>query len=116
MYSFAQRSDTTVLDEPLYASYLRLTGLARPYREQVGGAGVAVGSREACCILRVLPAAALRWLPPVSRSQKTRPHTLQATPTANRRQVLAAQEIDGNKVVRDQILGPRSKQVGTWGP
>ena len=35
MYAFAQRSDTQVLDEPLYASYLRLTGLARPYREQV---------------------------------------------------------------------------------
>ncbi|GFR44350.1 hypothetical protein Agub_g5567, partial [Astrephomene gubernaculifera] len=35
LYSFAQRSDTTVLDEPLYANYLRLTGLPRPYREQV---------------------------------------------------------------------------------
>ncbi|KAI8474362.1 MAG: hypothetical protein J3K34DRAFT_453502, partial [Monoraphidium minutum] len=59
MYSFAQRSDTQVLDEPLYASYLKLTGLPRPYREQV----------------------------------------------------LAAQEQDGNKVVQDLILGPRSKQV-----
>jgi hypothetical protein len=37
MYAFAQRSDTAVLDEPLYAHYLRLTGLARPYREQVTG-------------------------------------------------------------------------------
>jgi hypothetical protein len=37
MYSFAQRSDTVVLDEPLYASYLRLTGLPRPYREQARG-------------------------------------------------------------------------------
>lgn len=36
MYSFAQRSDTQVLDEPLYASYLKLTGMPRPYREQVG--------------------------------------------------------------------------------
>lgn len=35
MYSFAQRADTAVLDEPLYANYLRLTGLPRPYREQV---------------------------------------------------------------------------------
>jgi hypothetical protein len=26
MYSFAQRSDTTVVDEPLYAHYLRVTG------------------------------------------------------------------------------------------
>ncbi|GLI67547.1 hypothetical protein VaNZ11_011772 [Volvox africanus] len=35
LYSFAQRSDTTVLDEPLYANYLKLTCLPRPYREQV---------------------------------------------------------------------------------
>jgi hypothetical protein len=27
-------------------------------------------------------------------------------------QVLAAQENDGNKVVKEQILGPRAKQVG----
>lgn len=59
MYAFAQRSDTQVLDEPLYASYLRLTGLARPYRDQVrrrpagrpasgtqGNAGAAPGSRR----------------------------------------------------------------------
>jgi hypothetical protein len=26
--------------------------------------------------------------------------------------VLAAQENDGNKVVKEQILGPRTKQVG----
>lgn len=35
MYSFAQRTDTVVLDEPLYANYLNLTGVPRPYREQV---------------------------------------------------------------------------------
>ncbi|KAK9809273.1 hypothetical protein WJX72_012545 [[Myrmecia] bisecta] len=35
MYSFAQRSDTQVLDEPLYASFLRVTGAERPYRDQV---------------------------------------------------------------------------------
>jgi len=35
MYSWAQRSDTQVLDEPLYAHHLRVTGLHRPYREQV---------------------------------------------------------------------------------
>jgi hypothetical protein len=43
MYAFAQRSDTAVLDEPLYAHYLRLTGLARPYREQAGGQGCVLG-------------------------------------------------------------------------
>jgi hypothetical protein len=40
MYAFAQRSDTQVLDEPLYASYLKLAGLQRPYRDQVGQAAV----------------------------------------------------------------------------
>lgn len=35
MYSFAQRADAEVLDEPLYASYLTLTGLPRPYRDFV---------------------------------------------------------------------------------
>eukprot|EP00249_Psilotum_nudum_P011512 c23217_g1_i1 orf=332-2188(-) len=35
MYSFAQRDDTEVLDEPLYAHFLRVTGAQRPYREQL---------------------------------------------------------------------------------
>lgn len=35
MYSFAQRDDTEVLDEPLYAHYLRVTGADRPYREEL---------------------------------------------------------------------------------
>ncbi len=35
MYSFAQRADTTVVDEPLYAHYLRVTGREHPGREQV---------------------------------------------------------------------------------
>lgn len=35
MYSFGQRSDMIVYDEPLYAAYLVQTGTARPYREQV---------------------------------------------------------------------------------
>lgn len=36
MYSFAQRSDTTVLDEPLYASWLhRNPHVFRPYREEL---------------------------------------------------------------------------------
>ncbi|KAG2433280.1 hypothetical protein HXX76_008347 [Chlamydomonas incerta] len=59
MYSFAQRADTAVLDEPLYASYLTVTGLPRPYRDLV----------------------------------------------------LAAQPTDGNAVVRDQLLAPRSRPV-----
>ncbi|KAL2942226.1 Branched-chain-amino-acid aminotransferase-like protein 2 [Bienertia sinuspersici] len=35
MYSFAQRDDIEVLDEPLYAKFLQDTGLKRPYRELV---------------------------------------------------------------------------------
>jgi hypothetical protein len=36
MYSFAQRPDTIVYDEPLYASYLHLNpDLSRPYREKL---------------------------------------------------------------------------------
>ena len=35
MYSFAQRSDTTVFDEPLYAHYLRISGANHPAREKI---------------------------------------------------------------------------------
>jgi hypothetical protein len=35
MYSFAQRSDTRVLDEPLYGHYLRVSGVEHPGREEV---------------------------------------------------------------------------------
>src|SRR5262245_55486156 len=59
MYSFAQRSDTRVVDEPLYAHYLRVSGAPHPGREAV----------------------------------------------------LAAQEPDGEKVVRDVILGPSDRPV-----
>ncbi|HYV94468.1 MAG TPA: hypothetical protein VE978_22030 [Chitinophagales bacterium] len=35
MYSFAQRSDTEVVDEPLYAHYLRVSGAQHPGRDEV---------------------------------------------------------------------------------
>jgi hypothetical protein len=35
MYSFAQRSDTTVVDEPFYGYYLAHTGILHPGREEV---------------------------------------------------------------------------------
>ena len=35
MYAFAQRSDTCVMDEPLYAHYLHLTGAQHPGREDI---------------------------------------------------------------------------------
>ncbi len=59
MYSFAQRSDTRVIDEPLYAHYLRVSGADHPGRDEV----------------------------------------------------LAWQENDGAKVVREVMLGPCDKPV-----
>jgi hypothetical protein len=35
MYAFAQRSDTRVIDEPLYAHYLRVSGADHPGREEI---------------------------------------------------------------------------------
>ncbi len=35
MYAFGQRSDTEIIDEPLYAHYLHMTGAAHPSREEV---------------------------------------------------------------------------------
>lgn len=35
MYSFAQRADTIVVDEPLYGHYLRVTGAPHPGRDEV---------------------------------------------------------------------------------
>ncbi|KAH9754676.1 Branched-chain-amino-acid aminotransferase-like protein 1 [Citrus sinensis] len=35
MYSFAQRDNMEVLDEPLYPAFLRVTGFDRPYREEI---------------------------------------------------------------------------------
>jgi len=35
MYSFAQRDDTTVIDEPLYAHYLSITNSNHPGREEI---------------------------------------------------------------------------------
>lgn len=35
MYSFAQRNDTDVFDEPLYAHYLRVSGSKHPGREEI---------------------------------------------------------------------------------
>lgn len=35
MYSFAQRTDTQVIDEPFYAHYLSVTGLNHPGKEEV---------------------------------------------------------------------------------
>lgn len=45
MYSFAQRTDTRVVDEPLYAHYLRVSGAEHPGRDEVLAAQDAQGAR-----------------------------------------------------------------------
>jgi hypothetical protein len=45
MYSFAQRADTRVVDEPLYAHYLRVSGVDHPGRDEVLAAQDADGER-----------------------------------------------------------------------
>lgn len=59
MYSFAQREDTQVVDEPLYGHYLRVSGVMHPGREDV----------------------------------------------------LAAMDTDGERVVREVVLGPSARPV-----
>ena len=59
MYSFAQRADTRVFDEPLYGHYLRVSGAEHPGRDEV----------------------------------------------------LAAMDTDGERVVREVILGPSERPV-----
>jgi hypothetical protein len=39
MYAFAARGDTAVWDEPFYAAYLSVTGLAHPMRAEITAAG-----------------------------------------------------------------------------
>jgi hypothetical protein len=45
MYSFAQRRDTLVVDEPLYAHYLHVTGLDHPGRSETLASQQADGNR-----------------------------------------------------------------------
>jgi Sulfotransferase domain len=45
MYSFGQRRDTRVVDEPLYAHYLRLSGALHPGRDEVLRSQDPLGSR-----------------------------------------------------------------------
>lgn len=45
MYAFAQRRDTRVVDEPLYAHYLRVSDADHPGKEEVIGAMIEDGER-----------------------------------------------------------------------
>ena len=45
MYSFAERDDTVVVDEPLYGHYLKVTGVEHPGRDEVIAAMDCDGNR-----------------------------------------------------------------------
>ncbi|MBX7042636.1 MAG: sulfotransferase family protein [Ignavibacteria bacterium] len=45
MYSFAQRSDTQVVDEPLYGHYLRVTGADHPGRDEIISSMISDGEK-----------------------------------------------------------------------
>lgn len=92
-------SATQVLDEPLYAHYLRLTGAERPYTDLVSGraTGAAACSHLPLPILPVLCLAQLRPSP--------------LRPLSACLQVMAAQNPDGNAVVHQQLLGARERPV-----
>jgi sulfotransferase family protein len=51
MYSFAQRDDTTVVDEPFYAYYLKVKGKQHPGREEVLQSGSADLDDITNCVL-----------------------------------------------------------------
>ena len=48
MYAFRERSDTSVVDEPLYAYYLARTGVVHPGRDEV----LAAQSHDGCQVVR----------------------------------------------------------------
>jgi hypothetical protein len=56
MYSFAQRDDTQVIDEPLYGHYLRVSGAEHPGREEILAAMNCDGDAVMAALLK-LPAA-----------------------------------------------------------
>jgi len=89
MYSFAQRSDAAVCDEPLYASYLEKTGAPRPYRRRV----LAAQSSDANAVVRDV----LRLG--------------QARGAASGRRVMYAKHMSKHKVGAPQALWTRARHV-----
>jgi hypothetical protein len=55
MRSWQNRPDTTVVDEPLYAHYLKATGLDHPGREEVIGAGETDWRKVVAALLGPVP-------------------------------------------------------------
>jgi hypothetical protein len=109
MYSFAQRDDTSVLDEPLYASYLKLTGVERPYLEQARLRRLA--GLAGCSSRPAAAAAPRRAARPLARGRPRPAAGSPAAPAAAAPQVMAAQDSDGDRVMQGQILGPRPRKV-----
>ncbi len=61
MYSFRQRPDTTVIDEPLYSYYLATTGLEHPGYEDILAAGDQDGGRVVTEVLHANCDRAVRF-------------------------------------------------------
>lgn len=74
MYAFAQRRDTTVIDEPLYAHYLRVSGATHPGRETV----LASQNPDGACVMRELLAA--RWDTPLVFHKQMAHHLVDLEP------------------------------------
>lgn len=55
MYAFAARGDCAAWDEPFYAAYLRLTGLAHPMRDDIIAAGETDPARVAARLTGPVP-------------------------------------------------------------
>ena len=55
MYSWRQRHDTTVVDEPLYAHYLHVSGRRHPGSEQVLAAQDTSGAAVIACLTNIGP-------------------------------------------------------------
>ncbi len=62
MYSFAQRSDTQVLDEPLYGHYLRVSGAKHPGREEVMASMKCDGDAVMADLLKLPPSGSVTIL------------------------------------------------------
>ncbi|CAM6113921.1 unnamed protein product [Calypogeia fissa] len=72
MYSFAQRDDTEVLDEPLYAHFLHVTGAKRPYRDEVLATGETDGNKVIDNIINQPSSSKYRFCKHMSKHRTSR--------------------------------------------
>ncbi len=68
MYSFAERDDTTVLDEPFYAAYLAATGIEHPMYQEI----IASGEVDPDRVARICTGANPRNRPVFFQKQMTK--------------------------------------------